>query len=137
MISSSRKYCNKCLIIIRDERKTTSKERKKVYFRSAVKTYLKQLKLRSILYKGGKCQICGYSAYEGSLHFHHVHDIDKSFNISGKSISFDRLQPELDKCILVCSNCHGEIHGGLINQLLIEKIWKMVGPDGTTPSSEV
>ena len=29
--------------------------------------------------------------------------------------SFDKLKVELDKCILVCRNCHGELHGGLIN----------------------
>ena len=39
------------------------------------------------------------------------------FNISGGTKSFKKLKPEIDKCILVCSNCHREIHAGLINIL--------------------
>jgi len=33
---------------------------------------------------------------------------------AGKSLSFDKLKKEADKCILVCQNCHGEIHAGLL-----------------------
>lgn len=80
--------------------------------REKIKSYVRRLKEQSIEYKGGKCQCCGYNKYNGSLHFHHIKN--KSFSISGKSISFERLKPELDKCILVCANCHGEIHGNII-----------------------
>lgn len=122
LISASRKYCNACLVKVRDDRKIVTAERKKSYLRGAVKTYIRRLKEQAVAYKGGKCHFCGYCSYNGSLHFHHIDDSVKSFTISGKSISFDRLKPELDKCILVCSNCHGEIHGGLID------LTKMVGP---------
>ena len=37
----------------------------------------------------------------------------KDFSISGKSLSFEKLKSEVDKCILVCSNCHSEIHEGI------------------------
>jgi len=75
----------------------------------------RNVKLKSIEYMGGKCQFCGYSKCVNSLDFHHKDPLQKSFNISaGKCYNFDKLKLELDKCILVCRNCHGEIHGGLL-----------------------
>jgi predicted HNH restriction endonuclease len=35
---------------------------------------------------------------------------EKDFSISGKTLSFEKMKKEVDKCILVCSNCHSEIH---------------------------
>ena len=50
-----------------------------------------------------------------SLDFHHIDPTEKDFAISTfKNKKIDKLKEELDKCILVCSNCHGEIHDGLI-----------------------
>lgn len=72
-------------------------------------------KLKAIEYKGGKCQICGYNKCVRSLQFHHLDPNEKDFGISGGTKSFEKLKPELDKCILVCANCHGEIHDGLID----------------------
>ena len=74
--------------------------------------------------KGGKRQICGYSKYVGALDFHHLDEKKKSFDLSTRGLtrSWKKTKEEVDKCILVCSNCHREIHGGLIKlpaQLLI------------------
>lgn len=121
-ISMSRTYCPNCLKQFRDKNKEQTKQNKKEYLRTAVKSYVRRLKEQAVSYKGGKCQVCGYNRYNGALDFHHIDDLNKSFSISGRSISFERLQPELDKCILVCSNCHREIHGGLID------ISKLVAP---------
>lgn len=66
-------------------------------------------------YKGGACQICGYNRCIQALDFHHIDPDTKSFSISGGTKSLDKLKQEVDKCILVCSNCHREIHAGLIN----------------------
>jgi len=71
------------------------------------------VKIKLISYKGNKCQLCGYNRCISSLHFHHKNPNEKNFSISGKSLSFEKLKKEVDKCILVCSNCHGEIHDGL------------------------
>jgi hypothetical protein len=50
------------------------------------------------------------------MDFHHIDPNKKEYSISDlKTYSFDKLKVELDKCILVCRNCHGELHGGLIN----------------------
>jgi hypothetical protein len=44
------------------------------------------------------------------LQFHHLDPTKKDFTIGGKSWSYERLKQEVDKCILVCANCHIEIH---------------------------
>lgn len=64
-------------------------------------------------YKGGECEKCGYKKCIDALEFHHKDPNEKDFTISGKSWSFERLKKEADKCILVCSNCHKEIHFNL------------------------
>ena len=56
------------------------------------------------------------SKYLGSLDFHHINPDEKEFSIGQRHmVNFELLQKELDKCILVCKNCHCEIHGGVIN----------------------
>jgi len=48
------------------------------------------------------------------MDFHHTNSKEKDFKISGISVSWERIKKELDKCVLVCKNCHGEIEAGLI-----------------------
>ena len=67
-------------------------------------------KIELVEYKGGSCELCGYNKCISALEFHHKDPNEKDFNISGKSWSYERLKNEVDKCILVCSNCHKEIH---------------------------
>ena len=77
----------------------------------------KNIKKDLIDYKGGCCCICGYNKSYRSLHFHHLNPKEKDFTIGAKwgKLGFnDEIKKELDKCILVCANCHGEIHDGLI-----------------------
>ena len=60
---------------------------------------------------GGKCQICGYNKCINSLIFHHVDKNTKEFSpCDAMNISIERGEKELEKCILICANCHGEIH---------------------------
>jgi 5-methylcytosine-specific restriction endonuclease McrA len=76
---------------------------------------------------GGKCRICGYDKYMGSLDFHHVNPKDKSFGVAdmGMLRKWDLLVAEAtNKCILVCKNCHAEIHGGLHEQIINELLIK-------------
>lgn len=74
----------------------------------------KRTKQRLIDYKGGECELCGYKKCNRALQFHHLNPEKKDFSISGKSLSFEKLKDEVEKCILVCSNCHSEIHDGLV-----------------------
>jgi predicted HNH restriction endonuclease len=89
-------YCKNCTTI-----ETTKRQR--------------TVKQKAVNYLGGKCSICNYDKYTGALEFHHINPAEKDFNIAElKLSSFERIKPELDKCLLVCSNCHREIHGKII-----------------------
>lgn len=89
--------------------------RLKITKSESVIAWRKRTKLKLVEYKGGKCQCCGYSKCIEALEFHHIDTSNKAFSISGKSKSFENLKKEVDKCILVCSNCHKEIHAGFID----------------------
>lgn len=74
--------------------------------------HTRMAKIKSVEYKGGCCEICGYSSCIAALTFHHVDPLFKSFNLSGTNLkkSWNTLVLELDKCRLLCSNCHIELH---------------------------
>jgi hypothetical protein len=68
-------------------------------------------KMKAIEYKGGKCQICGYNKCHGALEFHHRDPSEKDFTIAKICArKWEFLKQELDKCDLLCSNCHREVH---------------------------
>ena len=97
-------YCKKCTT-----KNTTSRQR--------------SLKVKMVQYKGGRCQNpnCstpgGYNKCLGALEFHHINPKEKDFTLSHlKKYKFSEvIKEELDKCMLVCVNCHRERH---------EKIYK-------------
>ncbi len=77
----------------------------------AVTKRRRKLKLLAIDYKGGKCSKCGYDKCADALDFHHKDPNQKDFGISsGDTRSWDSIKVELDKCDLLCSNCHRELH---------------------------
>lgn len=70
-----------------------------------------ETKQKCVDYKGGKCIICGYNKCYRALHFHHLDLQQKDFTIGHyRSRAWKTIQEELDKCILVCANCHAELH---------------------------
>lgn len=77
-----------------------------------VKVKRKRLKLQAVEYKGGQCEVCGYKKCVEALEFHHLDPTVKDFSISrdGNTRSWDKVKEEIDKCILLCSNCHREAH---------------------------
>jgi len=101
-VSSVKKYAD----IPKRQRKQTGAQ--------AVVAWRKKAKLLLIEYKGGKCVGCGYDKCVRALQFHHLNPNEKEFGIGSKSVSLEKLKKEVDKCILVCSNCHAEIHEGLL-----------------------
>lgn len=86
-------------------------ERKK-YAVQAVQKRRKKIKQMAIDYKGGCCEKCGYNKCNEALEFHHLDPSKKDFGISsnGHCNSWEKVKKELDKCIMVCANCHREIH---------------------------
>lgn len=71
----------------------------------------KRTKQKAIDYKGGCCSQCGYNKCITALVFHHRDSANKDFEISGgRTISWERIKQEIEKCDLLCSNCHAEAH---------------------------
>lgn len=85
------------------------------YLKAAVKKRRKVLRQRAVEYKGGRCILCGYNKCIDALEFHHSNAVNKDFGLSQKGItrSWQKVRKELDKCVLICANCHREIHAGL------------------------
>lgn len=85
--------------------------------RTKVKKRMQQNKLkdkRQILVleemqkRGDKCAKCGFSDIR-ALDWHHLDPDEKVNSISEMirdRVSMDKLQVELDKCELICANCH-------------------------------
>lgn len=92
----------------------TKKERKEGELTPQA-TCAQKTKLKAVEYKGGKCIVCGYNKSIRALQFHHLDPSQKDFGISGSTKSFEKLKSELDKCVLLCSNCHAEVHDNLID----------------------
>lgn len=72
----------------------------------------RNFKIKCVEYKGGKCEKCDYDKCIECLEFHHLDPSEKDFTISKmRTYSFDeKIKKELDKCNLLCRNCHGEAH---------------------------
>lgn len=69
---------------------------------------------------GESCKICGYDRCQQALELHHKNPKDKSFDISDAiyqkiKVTDRQIKNELKKCVLVCANCHRELHYGLIH----------------------
>lgn len=89
-------------------KKKTNKQNKKPEKRPT----RRELKIKAVDYKGGHCELCGYSKSLAALTFHHRDPAEKDFGISDllKVAEWKQIKRELDKCDLLCSNCHSEIH---------------------------
>ncbi len=85
------------------------------YLKLAVSKRRKEIRKRLIEYKGGQCSICAYNKCQDSLDFHHLDPTKKDFGISsgGLTRSWEKVKRETDKCILVCANCHRELHSNI------------------------
>lgn len=81
--------------------------------KQAVNLRRRELRERAVAYLGGKCAICGYDQCTAAFDFHHIEVWMKDFTISAHMSSWDRIEPELKKCVLLCSRCHREVHDGL------------------------
>lgn len=69
-----------------------------------------RLFIRRVAMKYG-CQKCGYKKCFEALHFHHIGK--KSFCISAApkmKTSMKRLKDEMRQCVILCANCHAEVH---------------------------
>ena len=104
--SSTRIYCYEC---------SGESTRLDNSTRKHQKTFLRNnMKKQAVKLLGGKCSICGYNKCIDALEFHHKNPNEKEFKIgSGNTMSWKEYKNEVSKCMLVCSNCHKEIHSKL------------------------
>ncbi len=74
------------------------------------------MKKKLVSFKGGVCQVCGYSRCLVVLDFHHIDESTKEFELSQRGLtrSWEKIINEAEKCLLVCSNCHREIHARFV-----------------------
>jgi hypothetical protein len=87
------------------------------YTSEAVKEWRVRIRERVVISLGGKCCICGYARCARSLAAHHLEEHQKSFSIGEATkscMAWVKLVVELRKCVLLCHNCHGEVHDGLV-----------------------
>jgi len=81
--------------------------------RSGQNNLTQRYKRELVKYKGGKCEICGYDKCIAALDFHHINPNEKSPNWKRmRAWTTEKVKKEVDKCQLVCRNCHSEIHYG-------------------------
>lgn len=82
------------------------------YMKKAFDKRRKKIRQLSLQYKGGRCVVCGYDKCLRALEFHHIGVDGKDFGISEKGYtrSWKKVKDELDKCVLLCANCHREVH---------------------------
>lgn len=81
-----------------------------------VKQWRLKTKDKMVQSMGGKCQCCGYNKTNKALAFHHINPNEKDLgfgDIRANPKSWAKIVEELKKCILVCHNCHSEIHDGI------------------------
>jgi 5-methylcytosine-specific restriction endonuclease McrA len=85
------------------------------YLKKAVAARRRKLRDMAIGYGGGRCFICGYNRSKRALVFHHLDPKRKDFGLSmrGLTRSWEKMRAELDKCVLLCANCHSEVHDGI------------------------
>ena len=85
------------------------------YLIQAVTKRRRKLKEMAVVLKGGKCIVCGYDRCIAALDFHHIDPQSKLFALGqkGNTRSWDAIRNELEKCVLVCANCHREIEAGV------------------------
>lgn len=77
---------------------------------------MRRNKKRIIEYLGGKCQICGYDQFDCSLEIHHMDPSTKSRTSNKvRSWRWDRIEREIQNCILLCSNCHQAVEAGYLS----------------------
>jgi hypothetical protein len=85
------------------------------YLIAAVHKRRKIVRLKAVVYKGGRCQRCGYDRCPEALEFHHTEGSTKEFGVSsgGYTRSWEKVKSEVDKYTLLCANCHREVHAGI------------------------
>jgi len=135
----NRKYCLECspfgsgntrkLEIPRKGKRKRCK--KSFYSKEKCREYQQRMrrerKRKLVEFLGGQCRICGYNKCLSALEFHHLKEEEKDFKsfavaANGLRAGWKILVREIKKCILLCANCHREIHENMHDYLKLDVI---------------
>lgn len=97
--------CHRVRHAILDERRSSDR----------VVEHRRRRKLKAIAYMGGKCDGCARVVPAAAFEFHHRDARTKEFGISqtGNPRRWEKTVEELAKCVMLCANCHREVHAGV------------------------
>jgi hypothetical protein len=96
--------------VLHKKKKVLSEESKLKQSQKSIEIRRKN-KQKALDYLGNKCISCGYNKCSAALEFHHIDPSNKTNQISRMLTSkWNIILEELNKCILLCSNCHAEHH---------------------------
>jgi ribosomal protein L44E len=77
--------------------------------------FRRRMKARAVSYMGNACAGCGRSGHQAIFDFHHLDPAEKKFGITTDGIPrpWEKVLAELAKCVMLCANCHREVHAGV------------------------
>ena len=113
--TDTRLYCLDCSPYKSYRRKGTGKYKTQAKERFLKNYYITRTSRKEELVKlkGGKCSKCNYNKSLSALSFHHRDPKEKLFGLSKEALwkySWDKIISEVNKCDLLCLNCHAELH---------------------------
>jgi len=95
----------------KDKIKESRQAQCKQCFNAYVKVRWHKRKVEAIKYKGGVCIDCNQMPHPGCMQFHHLDPSEKEFSWNkGRLRAWEAVKRELDKCVLLCANCHAIRH---------------------------
>jgi len=85
-------------------------------------------KAAAVKYLGGKCSKCNWSGDQAALQFHHKDPNQKDFTIGNvANKSWDSIKKEMEKCILLCANCHMIEHSTKLGEKFLKEAFDYRG----------
>lgn len=114
-----RKYCLTCSPFgsgntkkLHQKKKGRDRVRDKERYRTWQKRTRLERKRKLVEMHGGCCSKCSYKKCLAALEFHHTDPSNKKFGLAEKGLlkKWNDLVEEAKKCILLCANCHKELH---------------------------
>jgi hypothetical protein len=105
---------SQCSLCYKETRKSSYGNNRQYYYERNLKKRKQSTDWLVEYKKNKKCYFCNETE-PICLDFHHIDDTKKEFNISNmKYQSTERMKKEIEKCVIVCSNCHRKIHTHLL-----------------------
>ena len=105
------RYTNLCSVCDQEVFKVWRKGPKQAEYNKKYRERRLERKKRAIIYKGSKCEHCSLEVHPAAFDFHHLDKTQKDTDPGlMMSCSDEVLFLELDKCVLLCANCHRVEH---------------------------